>query len=64
MNRYFNYSYKFCLNNDGIDLSNILDENGTVDISDMNFNDVLLEDFSDKANKFLGLLSTLDLLDK
>ena len=64
MNRDFNYSYRFFLNNNGIDLSNILDENGIADISDMNFNDVLLEDFSDKANKFLGLLSTLDLLDK
>ena len=64
LNRDFDYIYKFWRNIDGADISNILDENGIVNISNMNFNNVLLEDFSNEANAILGPPFTLDLNNK
>ena len=64
LNREFDYSDRFQLNTDGIDLSNILDKYGMVNISDMDFNNDLLENFSNEINKILNPLSIPDLISK
>ena len=64
LNREFDYSDRFCPNFDGVDLSDILDVNGTVDISDVKLDDVLFEDFSNEVNEILVSIPAPDILDK
>ena len=59
--REFDYLDRFYLNFNGTDLSNILNENRIVDISHMNLDDIVLEDFSDEVNEILDPILALDI---
>ena len=62
--RNLDYSDRFNPNTNGVNLSDILDKNGIVDISDMNFDNILLENFSNEMNEILGPILALDILDE
>ena len=64
LNREFDYSDRFCPSQKDLDLSEIMNEDGIVDISNMNFNKILIDNFSDEVNEILGPLSTPDLINE
>ena len=63
LNRDFNYSEKFWTNPSVAELEGLLNEDGIVDIGDINMKNVLINDFSYEINEILGLPLTSNLID-